>query len=291
MKIFLFCLVTAASLCLLAVASLSFSTLFAGGKQRDETFDTNFSRARFELKKHHIVASGSVRGSQNLEFFIDTGANCSLVDRNLVERLQLKPKGPWHEITVFGRVVKARRAVLPDLRLGPIGGDLPCFVVSLPEGWDVLIGMDRLRLQSFTIDYEESVLVFGRRKHLPSIAPFERNSSHVVVSMELGKRSLRLVVDTGTPDIVILPTPKLACWIGENLPSVGVWCMRDLTGCTLAPIVALPRARVGNWEWKGLKAGVRENPLPFADGYLGVFSLALKQIYFDFEDHLISWKK
>ncbi len=226
-----------------------------------------------------------------MEFLIDTGASCSLVDRRLVEELQLKPQGPAQEITVFGRVVQAGRVVLPAMQFGQIRGDVPCFVVNLPEGRNVLVGMDQLRRRNFTIDYKQGQLNFGKRQHFASAVSFERNSPYVIVSMDLGERALRLVVDTGTPDTVILPTPKLACWLADNLIFAGVWCMRDLTGCALAPIVELPNARLGNRRWKGLKAGVRESPLGFADGYLGVSSLKLKQIYFDFDEHLLSWRR
>ena len=226
-----------------------------------------------------------------MEFLIDTGAGCSLVDRRLVEALRLEAEGPREEITFFGRRLRARKVVVPEMRLGASFGDVPCFVVDLPEGSDVLLGMDQLRRRNFTIDYERGQLRFGQRGHFAAAVPFERGSPYVIVSMDLGQRTLRLVVDSGTPDTVILPTPKLACWLGDNLTFAGVWCMRDLTGCSLAPIVELPDARLGNRRWKGLKAGVRENPLGFADGYLGLSSLRLKQIYFDFDEHLLSWEK
>ena len=59
--------------------------------------------------------------------------------------------------------------------------------------------------------------------------------------------------------------------------------------------VALGRTLLGEDQWTDVSAlvvrGAPENSYLKIEGYLGLHNLALKQIHFDFERNLISWKR
>ena len=59
--------------------------------------------------------------------------------------------------------------------------------------------------------------------------------------------------------------------------------------------VALGKTQLGQDEWRGISAlvvaGAPENSHLKIEGYLGLHNLALKQIHFDFERNLVSWKR
>ena len=59
--------------------------------------------------------------------------------------------------------------------------------------------------------------------------------------------------------------------------------------------VALDKTQLGEDEWGSVSAlvvgGAPENSQLKIEGYLGLHNLALKQIHFDFEHNLVSWKR
>ena len=131
-----------------------------------------------------IVIKGSTKNGYPLNLMIDTGATHSVVDERIVQKLQLKPlPETTHKLEVFGKSLDRPQVLLPGLQFGPIKTSLLCFVAALPwSGVDAIIGLDLLRQNNFTIDFESKKISFGpRATHFLSTIPFEADSSKVIV--------------------------------------------------------------------------------------------------------------
>ncbi len=249
----------------------------------------------FRLEEHLIVAEGSVMGKQKIRFLIDTGSTSTIVDKDLVESLGLTTAGPPIPFVLLDKVIYASQAWISNIRLGPLLESRACLVADLPAGFDVLIGLDLLRLQNFTIDYEARSLAFGGRPLLESRTPFDPDSLLVIVSMRLDQKRIRLAVDTGAATITIIRCPRLRSWV-QDLPTSGEMTKGLLGGSkSVMRQVALDNTQLGEDEWGSVSAlvveGAPENSQLKIEGYLGLHNLALKQIHFDFERNLVSWKR
>lgn len=244
-----------------------------------------------------IVAQGSIGDLRKLNLLIDTGAVPSVIDERVARKLRLTGKA--ESLSVFSQSLQARRVVLPELQLGPVRAEaLPVLVRDLSfieEGMgvrvDAMIGLDVLERESFTIDYEEKELIFGAHDEFKSTAALEAGPGYVAVKMLVSGRPVRLVVDTGAKDLILFEAQ-----IHGRLPEArveGTKAASNMGGDVTLKKVQLPEARLGTGILGTLNAVLLDNPargnLGF-DGLLGVRSLGLTRLAFDFERQTISWR-
>lgn len=121
-----------------------------------------------------VVAKGSIGRLNDLTFLLDTGTSRTLIDSHIAKQLQLEGLG--HRLTVFDHEVEAQLVVLPDLRLGAIHAESPHVIVtnlsSVAQNFglhaDAILGMDILRLGTFSIDYKSGRIWFGDSEPMKS---------------------------------------------------------------------------------------------------------------------------
>ena len=114
-----------------------------------------------------VVAKGSIGPLNDLTFLLDTGSSRTLIDPHIAKDLHLE--GSHHTLTAFAfdHEVENSLVVLPDLQLGAIRAQAPSVMVtdlsgiySLGVHADAVLGMDILRLRTFSIDYNSKHLVW-----------------------------------------------------------------------------------------------------------------------------------
>jgi hypothetical protein len=242
----------------------------------------------FELYQQHlIVVRGAVGGLDGLRLVIDTGTIPSIVDGRVAKKLRLDA-GP-SRVVAFGQEVQTRAAALDGFTFGPVqSGRVSVMVGDLSYldqvRLDAVVGLDVLARSSFAIDYARKTMSFGVTPHGTEV-PMELAWPFATVRLTIGGQQVRLMVDTGSSDLVIFKsrmpsTVSDASWKGEkfiNSPSGKVTLRR----------MELRNAALGSQTWDRLTAWSLDRPVdaypPEVDGVLGVTALGCRQAQFDFD--------
>jgi len=277
------------------VSGFIWATCFAGAGITDLAAQSEVSFRLYNT--HMIVVTGSAKDGFPLNLMIDTGATHSVVDEQIVQKLQLEPlPETTHKIEAFGQSLDRPRILLPGLQFGPIKTSLLCFVVELPwSGVDAIIGLDLLRQNNFTIDFESEKISFGpRTTHFLSTIPFEADSSQVIVPVRIGEQRVRLSLDTGARTIN-LDRSRMSKSI-LNLPVKREIPFVHLAGTSKYQEVLLPSVQLNGSQWEQVPAMLMDfysdqtDPLEY-DGVLGLGALKIKRIYIDFQENILSWER
>lgn len=242
------------------------------------------------ISGNRAVVDGTVAGGHELAMLVDTGADCTVIDTRAAKRLQMTFLPQTVEYAAFGKVERVPLALVRDLKVGPISTSLACMVGDIPtHGVDMILGLNVLSKHNFAIDYERRKIVFDTYVILSGSMPFEPHTGLIVIKGQVHDQTIRLLVDTGAATHCVF----------EEGPTI--WQYRNDGRRTTTPHmgsrsesreVALKAVNIGSIEWKELKAMAMTNPKPAGwDAVLGVGSLGLKQIYFDFEHRLLSWSR
>jgi hypothetical protein len=233
---------------------------------------------------------------QKLNFLVDTGAYPSVVDQRIAHNLGL-PEQPGR-VNLTKKSVEARLVVLPSLLLGPLHAeslpvlmeDLSYFQKVLGHKVDGIVGLDVLRKSSFAIDYRTKEMLFGPIETLAFCTAFETDTPVVTIRMQFQNRWLRLVVDTGGPDLMLFQSrvPETA-----GLPVLGTENVADVSGTFQRRQIRIPGGVLGK-EAIGAQVIFVVNDQKDRgddfDGVLGVRGLRFSKIAFDFEHRMFWWQ-
>jgi len=156
-----------------------------------------------------VVVEGSIGNVQKLNFLVDTGAYPSVVDERIARNLGLAEQPA--RVNLSNQSIQTRTVVLPSLVLGPIRvaplpvltQDLSFFQKNLGYKIDVVLGLDVLRKSSFSISYKTKQIVFGPIERMKFSTPFATDTPIVNIPVESQHRHLRIVIDTGGPDLML----------------------------------------------------------------------------------------
>jgi len=295
------------SSCLLAVLTLSLADL---SRSQTSTVPANpalqeeQSLARVPIKVpirlywgYVVIVEGSIGNLHNLNFQVDTGVYPSVLDQKLAQKLGLQKKAG--RVNLSKRSVETQLVVLPSLLLGPVHAeslpvlaqDLSFFQKVLGHKVDGIVGLDVLRKASFTINYRTKEMLFGPMDSLTFSAPFDTNIPIVTIRMRFQNLQLRLVVDTGGPDLMLFQTrvPETA-----GLQVLGSEEVADVSGTFQRRKVRFPEVYLGKEAIGALVAFVvddRKDEGDDFDGVLGVRGPQFWKIAFDFEHRRFGWER
>ena len=286
---------------LLGLALVSFTTL-AQNTTQDSVKPHSLSRIEihFRLYRNYlIVLQGSMGKLDGLNFLIDTGADPTALDRRTAKKLGLT--GEPKKLNLLDQSVSVETVALPAVQLGPIRAEsLPGIVQDLSPiernlgvRIDAIVGFGVLGAESFAIDYETKRIVFGAIEALPFAVPFDSSLPKVIVPLYVRDQIVRLLVDTGAEDLLLfecslqgrmreLPirgakrsssSRNMPFDIREGLPSEARLGAANLG---LTKVFLVPGRQSCGWDFNGV---------------MGMSALGLREIAFDFERKVFSFRK
>jgi predicted aspartyl protease len=243
-----------------------------------------------------IVVEARIGGQRRMKFALDTGATHSVLRSDLAKGLELVDR-PVRVVNLDHVLIQGMVGIA-DFQLGPIRiPQLPMMMNDLgylretAPGLDGVIGLDVLRLRSFSIDFGRRKITFGVPRVLRSSVSMEMDQSYLAVEVRMLERPVRLLVDTGVRTI-LLYRDRMA----ERLPHVKIEQQirgASLSGGASLQVVTLPPVQLNGIEI-GRRAVLLQNSpagfLPGVDGYLSLAALGAWRVSFDFERGLLSWE-
>jgi hypothetical protein len=195
-----------------------------------------------------IIAQGAIGTVHKLNFLVDTGACPSVVDQKIAHDLKLAEQP--ERVNLWNKSVQARQVVLPSLSLGPVrvesipvlAEDLSFLEKALGFKVHAIVGLDVLRRSSFTINYKTKEMLFGAPESLTYSVPFETDMPVVTVGLGFHDRRLRMVVDSGGPDLTLFRSRVSA---PTSLQALGTETVTDAGGTFQRTKVRIPELYVG----------------------------------------------
>ncbi len=243
-----------------------------------------------------VVIEGRIGDRGKLRFVVDTGVTHSVIDRKLAGRMGVARRSG--KVLNFDKTIPAEWAEVAEVQFGPIDvahfsmmvGDLRYFQ-SFATKVDAVIGLDLLRLSSFSIDYDVRKIFFGPVNRASGV-PMNSDPLCLSVQLAVGDGWLRFVVDTGAQALVLYEERVLGR-IGQ-FSIAGETDGSSVGGYVHAKRATLARVRLGTTDLDKAAFLVKappENILPGIDGYFGTGTLKARRIDFNFETNTLAWER
>ncbi len=243
-----------------------------------------------------IIAQGSIGNDQKLNFLVDTGAYPTAVDQKIARNLGLAEQPA--RVNLSNKSVGTHLVILPSLILGPLHAealpvlteDLSFLQKALGCKVDAIVGLDVLRKSGFSINYQTREMIFGPVEGLTFSAPFETDTPVVTIRTRIQGRHLRLVIDTGTSDLMLFQSriPDSTGW-----QTLGTQKTTDVGGTFRRRKVRIPEVYLGKETIGSQTAFVVDDHKDDSDdfdGVLGTRGAQFSKIAFDFEHRRFSWE-
>ncbi len=243
-----------------------------------------------------VIVEGSIGNVEKLHFLVDTGAYPSIVDQKIARNLGLAEQPA--RVNLANKSVQTGRVILPSLLLGSVRVEaLPVLTQDLSYmqkavGYkvDAIIGLDVLRRSSFTIDYRTKEILFNPIEDLRFSAPFDADVPVVTIRTKLQNHPLRLVVDTGSPDVMLFES-RMSDFTGFR--TLGTQETVNAGGTLRLRKVWIPDVYLGQEKIGGQSAFIVNDHKDDGDNFDGVLGMKgpqLSKIGFDFERRRFSWE-
>ncbi len=243
-----------------------------------------------------VIVEGSIGDFQKLSFLVDTGAYPSVIDRKIALKLGLAEQPS--RVNLQNKSVQTGLVTLPSLLLGPVRveslpvltEDLSFLRKALGYKVDAIIGLDVLGKSSFTVNYVTKEMVLGPVESLPFSAPFDTDVPIVTVRTKFQNQQLRLVVDTGGPDLMLFQSRMPDSTAVQTLATEDT---ANLSGIVRLRKMRIPEVYLGEEAIGPQTAFVvddRKDEGDNFDGVLGMRGPQFSKIAFDFERRRFFWE-
>jgi len=242
------------------------------------------------------VVEGAIGNLNNLHFLIDTGSSPTIIDARLANEIGMA-QAPAR-LGLANRTVLAKQGTLAAIRIGSLRAnsvpvlvhDLSGISRSLGSQIDGVIGLDLLGQSSFTIDYKSRRLRFGPLQDSPTAISFDTGPPLVTVTVLLGGRRLRLLIDTGASALMLFHSRVGALAVTQNIE---VASAANMGGQFRRIKVLFKDAQLGKTKLGpqiGFIVDDQQDGGRDFDGVLSLAALRFREIGFDFERRRLMWK-
>lgn len=246
------------------------------------------------LRGHLILLEGSLGPLSGRRMVLDTGSSPTILDAAVARQLGMD--GPASRLEMFNGTSVAGTGILTELTLGPVTAkslrvlvsDLSFVQRDVGVRIDAIIGLDVMRT-NFVIDYAAKSIRFGALPRLPESVPFETAPPLITVRTEVEGRPARLLVDTGASGLLLFRKEHHF----DLLPVVRTQRANNISGAFEREQVEISDFRLGESELGrhiAYLTNARESVSNDYDGLMGIPALGIKEIAFDFDRGLLSWK-
>jgi predicted aspartyl protease len=243
-----------------------------------------------------VIVEGSIGSIQKLHFLVDTGTYPSIVDQKIAHRLGLTEQSA--RVNLANKSVPTGLVILPSLFLGPIQAeafpvltqDLSYMQKTVGYKVDAIVGLDVLRRSSFTINYRTKEILFGPVEGLAFSTPFDADVPVVTIRTTLQNHRLRLVVDTGSPEVTLFES-RISD--SSGFQTIGTQDTVNASGRLRLRKVWIPDVYLGQERVGGQAAFIVNDHKDDGDNFDGVLGMKATQqskIAFDFERRRFSWE-
>jgi predicted aspartyl protease len=243
-----------------------------------------------------VTVEGRISTLTKLKFVLDTGVTHSVVDQKIANKLGIV-RHP-SQMFEFDKVIGVDEAVIPDMQFGPVRlinvsmlvADLASFS-KLAIHADVLLGSDLLSLNPFTIDYNARRVLFSALEQAKVGEPLNSGPALLTVEFQVQGQRLRLLVDTGFPEVLLFEDRVL-----KHAPLIRVDSLTNrfgIGGRLYARRGIMPETDLGKKNTNLSVVLVKAPPddvLPDIDGLFGIASLKAHRIHFDYASNSLSWE-
>jgi predicted aspartyl protease len=241
-----------------------------------------------------VVIDGRIGNLDHQNLLLDTGTSPSMIDQSVCGKLGLQ--GTTRDLALFNKKLAAQTVTLGDLQLGPLHPrNLQVMVADLSKATsgigthiDAVIGLDVLGGSSFTLDYQKRRIYFHATSERHS-AHFNAGQQFITVDLTTGSRQLRLLLDTGTPHLVLFRNSLRDL---DYDPTTVTGAGQNISGSVLFDTIILQNTKLGAEEMGPQRVSVvagQPNVQSGYDGLVGISLLRPKRLSFDFERQLIAW--
>jgi hypothetical protein len=219
-----------------------------------------------------------------------------VIDRKVARRLGLV--GRTGTVFNVGRSVPVEWVDVNAVEVGPLrvrqipmlAADLG-YSAALTAPVDIILGLDLLRTQNFSIDYRNKWIRIGGPTEPRFRVPMSNGPLFLSIELQLRRHSVRVLIDTGIGAMLLYQDR-----VGNEMREART--RAEVEGFTVggrirAREAITPPLKLGEVDLDRtvlLLNGPPPRTLPQIDGYWGINTLHAREIDFDFKNNTFGWK-
>jgi len=151
---------------------------------------------------------------------------------------------------------------------------------------DAVVGLDLLRANDLTINYDTRRILFGPAPQYKHSTPFKSGPPLITVDMEIDGQPRRLLVDTGAEGLFLFQhqSPVLETAITQNSSQMTFVRNREQVEISTVRLGELQRRKQAAYV-----VPIQDPSLRDFDGLLGPPALGIHIVTFDFKNRRLGW--
>lgn len=214
----------------------------------------------------------TIDGGGTYQFVVDTGAERTVLSRELAERLTLAPASPVTLLSIAGED-QVQTAVVPGLRLTASRDRMEAFDAPLLSEFHLgavgMLGIDSLQTKRVVLDFKAMRMSISEAQKSPRadsdeivVTARRRLGQLILIDAEAEGQKVNVIIDTGSA--VTIGNPALRARLearGRLGPIVPISITSVTGGQTAADYSSVHRIRIGG-------VTMRDMPIAFADAQI-----------------------